>query len=113
MEEEQSITWVVFAATVFVAAFGWGFLASSYPGTPVTSMHSNHDDLNLTGDAVSIFVLNAISQLPNLPTIISWHFSNRIWLLILIGMAFVGVLGGGFALKRLEKILAQPKQKRK
>jgi hypothetical protein len=122
-EEEKSLTWIVVAAAVFIAVVGWGILAGSYAGAHATSISDmSADELQeldtrsptrARRGAVSAFVGNAIEQLPNLPAVISWHFSNRIWLLILIGLAMVGVVGGGFALKRVEENLSQPKHKRK
>ena len=31
-EDEKPLTWIVMAAAIFVAIFGWGFLAGSYAG---------------------------------------------------------------------------------
>jgi hypothetical protein len=67
---------------------GWGFLAGSYAGVQTASVSDMSEDE--LGDvpprsarearrgAMSAFFGNAIEQLPNMPAVISWHFSNRI-----------------------------------
>ena len=123
VEGEKSIAWIVVSAAMLVAVFGWGFLAGSYAGAHAKPMSEMSDDeleaLELrrlptarrTGPAV--FLENAIEQLPNFVTVVSWHFANRIWLPILIGLAMAGVVGGGFALKKVEQNLSQPRRKRR
>ena len=119
---EKSVTWIVVAAAIFVAYLGWGFMAGSYTGahTPSISDMTDEelDDLKAARtrrsgrNPIGAFVMNSIGQLPNLPAVISWHFSNRIWLPILVMLALAGVIGGGFALKRLEQNLNQPRYRR-
>lgn len=101
--EEKSLTWIVVAAAVFVTVFGWGFLAGSYAGahaTPMSEMNADElQDLDTRGPArarrgaISAFIRNSIEQLPNMPAVVSWHFSNRVWLPILIVLAMPGVIG--------------------
>lgn len=120
-EAEKSVTWIVVAAAIFVAVFGWGFLAGSYAGANATLMSEMNDDelqdldtrlpARARRGAISAFIGNAIEQLPNMPAVVSWHFSNRVWLPILIGVAMLGVIGGGFALKKVEQNLSQPKHR--
>ena len=129
-EDEKSLTWIIIAAAIFVVVFGWGFLAGSYAGahaTPMSDMTADEmQELDTRGSsrarrgasrarrgAVRAFIGNSIEQLPNLPAVISWHFSNRIWLPILIALAMLGVVGGGFALRKVEQNLSQPKHKRR
>ncbi|MFO0919842.1 MAG: hypothetical protein U0872_16205 [Planctomycetaceae bacterium] len=58
------------------------------------------------------FVVTAMVQLPHLPAVISWHVSNRLWLLILMGMLPLLVIGGGVVMKQVEQGLNQkPKVK--
>ena len=120
---EKSLIWIVAAAGLFVAVLGWGFLAGSYAGAhstalsemseeEVEALEQDHNPGSRRG-AVSAFVGNSIEQLPNLPSVVSWHFSNRIWLPILIALAMLGVVGGGFALKKVEQSLQSPASKRR
>lgn len=122
-DEGKSVVWIVVAAALFVVVVGWGFLAGSYTGTQAASISERSEeeleDLNTRNvrrasrGAITEFLVNSIEQLPNLPTVISWHLANRIWLPILILLAFGGVLGGGVVLKRIEQNLNQPRHKRK
>jgi hypothetical protein len=60
------------------------------------------------------FVATAFSELPNFPVVISWHATQRLWLLILTALVPVAVIGGGFGMKQLEQSLeGPPKRKRK
>lgn len=121
-EGEKSIAWIVVSAALLVVVFGWGFLAGSYAGAharPMSEM-SEHELETLEirgvsrarGAAPVVFLENAIDQLPNFVTVVSWHFANRVWLPILIGLAMAGVVGGGLALKKVEQNLSQPRRKR-
>lgn len=121
-EGEKSIAWIVVSAAMLVAVFGWGFLAGSYAGAHAKPMSEMSEDeletLELrrllmarrTGPAV--FLENTIDQLPNFVSVLLWHFAHRIWLPILIGLAMAGVVGGSFALKKVEQNLSQPRRKR-
>lgn len=121
-ENEASLGWVVGALAVVVALFGWGFLAGSYAGsqaTPMSEMSSEElkelntrTPLRAKRASMAMFVTNAIEQLPNMGSVISWHFTNRIWLPILILVAELGVLGGGIIMKKVESSLAQPARRR-
>lgn len=121
--DEKSVTWILVASVVFVVVVGWGFLAGSYAGanaTPMSEMSEEElQDLDGGGlrhskrSAVAAFVTNSIEQLPNLPTVVSWHFANRLWLPILIMIALVGVVVGWVVLKRVEQNLNQPRHRRK
>lgn len=121
-ENQASLGWVVGALAVVVALFGWGFLAGSYVGahaTPMSEMSpeelkelNTRTPLRAKRASMSTFVSNAVEQLPNMGGVISWHFTNRIWLPILILAAELGVLGGGIIMKRVESSLAQPTRRR-
>lgn len=124
MEESgKSLNWIIAVLMIAIATFGWGFLAGSYTGSQssglsgMTAEERQNMDVRGLGEArreaKGAFVANAIAQLPNLPSVISWHFSNRIWLPILILLLEVGALVGGFGMKRLEKQLEQPKSRRR
>ncbi len=121
-ENEASLGWVVGGLAVVVALFGWGFLAGSYVGahaTPMSEMSSEElkelntlTPLRAKRASMSTFVTNAVEQLPNIGSVIGWHFTNRIWLPILILVAELGVLGGGIIMKKVESNLAQPTRRR-
>lgn len=121
-DNEASLGWVVGALAGLVALFGWGFLAGSYAGahaTPMSEMSSEElQELNTrtpgrAGRAsMTRFVSNAIEQLPNMGSVIGWHFTNRIWLPILILVAELSVLGGGIIMKKVERNLSQPTRRR-
>ena len=50
----------------------------------------------------------AMSYLTSFGEVVSWHMANRIWLPVLILLAEIGVIGGGIALRRLERRLNRP-----
>ena len=122
-QSEKSVTWIVVAASILVLAMGWGFLAGSYSGAHARAVSEMSDDeldelkirhrQRRRRSAVATFVAKSIEQLPNMPAVISWHFSNRIWLPILILLALAGVIGGGFVMKKVEQNLNQPRNKRR
>ncbi len=122
-EEEKSVAWIVVAAAILVVVFGWGFLAGSYAGAHSPSIGEMSEEeresletrapARARRGALAAFIGNSIEQLPNLPAVVSWHFSNRIWLPILIMLAFGGVISGGFVLKRVEQNLNQPRHQRR
>ena len=108
--------------------FRMGRLAGSYSGandpkTIVGRMNDSSDDdfrirrrpsvIGVAIAAAYLFVTTSLEQLPNFPTVISWHFSNRLWLPMLIVVLEVLALAGGFGLKSLEKHLAQPYKRRR
>ena len=117
-ESEKSITWVVVALMIAVAVLGWGFLAGSYVAAHAPSLTENSPDeipqsnrprpRNLKRQVQVQFIWNALEQLPNLPSVIAWHFSNRIWLPIVILVLEGLVVAGSFKMKSLEKQLAKP-----
>lgn len=122
-EDEKSLTWIVVAAALVVVVFGWGFLAGSYAGAHETALSEMSADEFRGLDAralarprrsiIAAFVGNSLEQLPNMPTVISWHFANRMWLPMTIGIVMLGVIGGGLVLKKVEQNLAQPKHRRR
>lgn len=121
-EEEKSITWVVAALALAVLALGWGFLAGSYSGAHAALMSEMSpeelENVEVPGPhrtrqrSRSAFIANAIEQLPNIGAVLSWHFSNRVWLPILIILAEFGVIGCGIAMKKLEAGFNRPRRSR-
>lgn len=115
-QEEKSLTWVVATLMATIAVLGWGFLAGSYEGANPSRDHWNDFDRPSSGrgrGGLALFAANAVEQLPNLPAVLSWHFSNRIWLPIVILILEGVALGGGIALHRAGDQLGKPKRRRK
>lgn len=118
MNTEKSVGWVTASAMFVIALFGWGFLAGSYTGATsrrISQMSveelSNIERRGLVQarrDGKLYFVANAIKQLPNFATVMSWHFSNRVWLPITILGLEILAAGGGYAMKRVERELSKP-----
>lgn len=117
-EENKSVVWVIATVMVLIAGFGWGFMAGSYVGansTPLSELsEAEREDINTRTPRRAIrggmgyFIGNAIGQLPNMPAVISWHLSNRIWLPALIVLLEVGAAIGGWKMKQLEQELSKP-----
>ena len=122
-DDEKSLTWIVVMVMIGIAVFGWGFLAGSYAGahSPKLSEMSAVELENIDArsprsarrGAVAAFVGNAIEQLPNLPAVISWHLTNRVWLPIMIVVLEAAALIGAYAMKKVESALEKPKQRRR
>ena len=122
-EFKKSVTWVIVTLMLAIAVIGWGFLAGSYSGAHAASLSElseeeiaefNHNRSNVRrtarrGEIEFVFV--ALEQLPIMPAVIGWHFSNRIWLPILILVLESGALFGGLKMKSLEKALSKPRRR--
>jgi hypothetical protein len=75
-----------------VAYFGWGFLAGDYfQNTPNE------------GPSETNFWVNSIAQLPNAPSVIRYAFRERLWVIVLIVVAEVGVLILWGVMRNLER----------
>lgn len=122
-DDGKSLTWIVVMVMLGIAVFGWGFLAGSYAGAHSPKLSEMSADETEDVDtrslrsarrgAVAAFVGNGLEQLPNLPAVIAWHMSNRIWLPILILVLEVGAVIGAYAMKKVENSLEKPKQRRR
>jgi uncharacterized membrane protein len=93
-EQNKSVGWVAMALFLAVAYFGWVFLAADY---------FQNDPTDDTGK-INVWV-NSLNQIPNFPNVISHAVKNRLWMLILIGVAEVGVLILWMVLRKLEREL--------
>jgi hypothetical protein len=93
-EENKSVGWVAGMLALVVTYFGWGFLAADYfqhtPGA---------------GERETDFWVNSVTQLPNLPSVMSYAFQNRLWLVVVIAVAEVGVLILWVVMRKLEREL--------
>jgi hypothetical protein len=107
-KSNKSVLWVVVAVMLAIAVFGWGFLAASYEGAQAPPpSERGPQEIHFRG-ARGRFFANAVAHLPDLPTVMAWHFRNRIWLpLLLLGLEVAGV-AGGFVMKRVERELERP-----
>jgi hypothetical protein len=125
---EKSITWIVAAVMLVIAGFGWGFLAGSYDGAHSQQFREMSPPVRPDSDirvtrrpgvvtvavaAAIKFTYTAFAQLPNLPSVIVWHFSNRVWLPLTIVVLEILAVVGGYSLKTLESKLAQPYRRRR
>jgi hypothetical protein len=105
-KSEHSILTVVVLLMLAIAAFGWAFAAASYA----------HAEENWGSGAgrrsMGAFVGNAFKQLPNMPQVIAFTFSKRLWLaivfLVLEGLAILAGLG----MKKLENDWNKPPKRR-
>lgn len=57
--------------------------------------------------SVVSFLVNSVIQLPSIFSVITWNFSNQIWLPILIVVLELMLVAGGFGLQKLEQNLSQ------
>ncbi len=117
--EGKSIRWIVIASVILVAYLGWGFMAGSYAenshvgGVIVVSTRGSLSGGSMMLSAVFSFVATSVMELPNFFRVISWHFSNRIWLPIVFIILEVLVVAGGYGLKKLEEQLESPRNRRR
>ena len=108
-----SILGTVALLTLLIAAMGVHFLVGSWKGAHVRDWDAAYanleraydsDDLESLDRAVDeAYSSDAFEQAPGLATVISWHFSNRIWLpCLFIGLELV-VMGLGVWMWILER----------
>jgi hypothetical protein len=125
-EENQSILWVMGMLMLAILALGWGVMANSYVQAQEPSFsEAAEQGIEREGSggilpptargaarrSMAEFVTNAIGQLNNLGTVVMWHFSNRVWIPIVILVLEVAAVCGAVALKRVEVALAKPKRR--
>jgi hypothetical protein len=93
-EESKSIGWVVGMLALLVAYGGWAFLAMDY--------YRNYPD---DGFGRRSFWMNSVIQLANLPSVVGFGFSNRVWFIILIAVLELLVVVLWIVMKKLEREL--------
>jgi hypothetical protein len=95
-DQNKSVGWVGAVLALTVAYFGWGFLAWDY-----------HPMRGVSGgrNTYGAFLANAITQLPNFARVVRHGLENRLWLLIVIGVAEVGVLILWLLMRKLDREL--------
>ncbi|GAB5439726.1 MAG: hypothetical protein Fues2KO_00750 [Fuerstiella sp.] len=121
-EEGKSISWIVGASLALVAYLGWGVMAGAWAGLEVEAIDmaagtgrvrtARGFTFALMFSAVANFVIISVTELPDFSSVMAWHFTERIWVPILIFLLMGAVLGGGIALMRLEKTLAGPPKRK-
>jgi|SRR6185369_4998956 len=124
-----SITHVVLLAMLIVAVLTWGFCATEYAQSvdefynvnPLRrTLHIQGDGRfryglsrwGLTIDALRVFAVNSITQIPRAPQVVSYTFQNRLWVVITFAVLETLVLGGGLVLKSVERNLAAERRRR-
>ena len=121
-EQEKSVGWVIGALMFCIAALGWGFMAAEYAhnaegwrtGGAAGGEEGPVGPRSAGGRALADFVGNSFEQLANLPAVIGFTFSRRIWLPIVIVVLEVVVVFVGIKMKSLEKELGGgPRQRRR
>ncbi|MEZ6124039.1 MAG: hypothetical protein R3C49_12815 [Planctomycetaceae bacterium] len=130
--EGKSLKWIATASMIFVAIVGWGLMACSYDTAmeleaqeteesfqeagPVSVRRMRGQGAAMAVTAVVMFAYNSVAWLPQLFTVIGWHFSHRLWLPIAVVVVEGLVLGGVFGLQKLEDNLnggpKKPKRKK-
>jgi hypothetical protein len=93
--ENKSVGWVAGMLALVVLYFGWGYLAGDY----------FQNDPGAGGAAETNFWVNTIAQVPNFPNVMSYAFTNRLWVIGLIAVLEVGVLILWGVMRKLEKEL--------
>ncbi|QDT42211.1 hypothetical protein Pan241w_22920 [Gimesia alba] len=119
---EASTTKVIVMLMLAIAFFGWAFFAAAYAhseeGWRQADSSTNVADPTAVGqdermeDAGNIrrakksslrdFIWNAFSQIPNVVSVISFNFANRLWLVILFACLEAGALGLGYAMSKID-----------
>ncbi len=117
-DKGKSIRWVVIMSMIFVAYVAWGCPASSWAGSEgdgsfVVIGRGRSRGILMLVSAIVSFLVTSVAELPNLVTVISWNFTNRLWLPILFIVLEACILAGGFGLQQLENNLAKPAGRRK
>jgi hypothetical protein len=93
-EQNRSVGWVAGMLALVVAYFGWGFLAADYfQNDPTTELRETN------------FWVNSLAQLPNLPSVMSYAFQNRFWVIVLVLVAETGVLILWVVMTKMEREL--------
>jgi hypothetical protein len=105
-ESEHSILTVVVLLMLVIAAFAWAFAAAGYA-------HAVEDWGSGVGRrSFGRFVGNAFNQLPNMPQVIAFTFSKRLWLAIVFLVLEVLALLAGLGMKKLENDWNKPPKRR-
>ena len=100
--ENKSIGWIVGALALVVAGAGWGFLAADF--------FQNGPDSGGAGRAN--FFVNAVTQLPDFPRVMSHAWATRAWVFVVLGVLEAGVVVLGLVMKKIEsEIEGKPKPK--
>lgn len=103
----RSIRWVVIMLAIAVLAVGWGVLAAAYDSGGIGVIGRGRV-------AQVSFFANALRYLPRFFEVMADSFQHRLWLIITIAVAFVGVFVLGAVMKRLDRELyGSPRSRRR
>ena len=106
-ESELSIGGVVVMLMLVIAAFGWAFAAAGY------AHEFENWGSGVGRRAFGSFIRNAFSQIPNFFAVVSFTFSKRFWLVIVILVLEGLALLAGLGMKKLERDWDKPPRRRR
>lgn len=121
-DEGTSTTTVIGMLMLAIAAFGWAFAAAAYAhetegwrqgSTSLTEPDQDgvqYDERFEQGGGLRRqsraswmdFIWNAVRQVPNVISVISFNFQHRLWLVILFAVLEVGALGLGYVMSKID-----------
>ena len=106
-EKEKSVTWIIAMVMILILAFGWCFSAAAY------AHEKEHWGSGAGRGALAAFIANGFGQLSNLPAVVAFTFTDRLWMALTIIGLEVGAVLGGIKMKQLEKELSSPGRRRR
>lgn len=121
-DEGTSTTAVIAMLMLAIAAFGWAFAAAAYAhdvegwrqestnltapdedGIQYDQRFEQGGELRRQSRASWMdFIWNAVRQVPNVISVISFNFQHRLWLVILFACLEGGALGLGYAMSKID-----------
>ena len=102
---EKSIGWVITMVMILIGVVGWCFLASFYiiDGEATSSIEvAPRRPSGFASAGVVQFLLNGVTQLPNIVSVLTYGFTKKLWLLITVGVLEVLAIISGRQMKKLE-----------
>ena len=106
----RSIRWVEIMLAIAVLAFGWGFLAAAYDSSGIQLAGRGR----VGGKIAQVsFFANALHYLPRFSEVMADSLQHRLWMIITIAVAFVGVFVLGAIMKKLDRELYESPRSRR